>query len=158
MHTQHKDIIIMNWQYRAIIGATIGFGVAGFVGGAFALAMDRIKLPMIRDYEIVMGGEYSNWQRNKMMSIAKEQCKAIETFGAVLSVSAVHYNLRDATPTEMAKGLGTAFLATKHACPKYRQFFEQDFADIVTNINGWDAKEVAEVLGTSPIKPSSEIH
>lgn len=111
-----------------------------------ALAMDIIKLPIVRDHEIVTNQPHSNWQRNQLMFLAKDRCRMIETMGGAMSATAVSYHLRDATPTEMAKGLGTAFLATKYGCPEYRTFFEPDYADIVLNIDGWEVKEINQVL------------
>jgi len=139
---------------QAIVGSSIGLGVLA----AGTLAFDIVKLPIVRDYEIIEQSTFSNWDRNEMMFVAEDKCKIMRTLGGGMSARAASYHLQNKTPTEMAKGMGLAFLATKHACPEYRQFFEQDFADIVTSINGWDAKEVAQVLGVTRSQPGEEIY
>lgn len=139
---------------QAILASSIGLGIAA-VG---ALALDIVKLPIVHDHEIIEQSTFSNWERNEMMFVAEDKCKMMRTMGGKMSAIAARYYLQDKSPTEIAKGMGLAFIATKHACPEYRQFFEQDFADIVTNVDGWNPKEVAQVLGTTPTRPSSEIH
>lgn len=110
-------------------------------------ATNTIKLPIVRDMEIVTQTPQSNWNRNQLMFEAEERCKMMDAVGGVMTVAAVRYHLYNATPTEIAKGLGRAYLATKHACKRYQPLFKKDFTDTVLSIHGWDEKEVYQVIG-----------
>jgi hypothetical protein len=134
---------------KAIVGTILGLSVAAVGVGTLVLATDVIKLPIVRDLEVVMNSSYSNWQRQQLMFEAKEKCRLIEQVGAGLTTIAVNHQLENASPEQQAKAYGRLFVETKYACPQYKYLFEQAYSNSAFYVaaDATETKRIYTVLG-----------